>query len=88
MVLVVSLGTLFVVCFVFFCGGVCCLTLSLNIFLKKFSSCCCRMMNILYFLSLHQELQKASQPLHLLPTADTVSNNAHFWWLGMEEGFP
>lgn len=24
------------VCFVFFCGGVCCLTLSLNLFLKKF----------------------------------------------------
>lgn len=98
MVLVVGLGFLVVVwcCvgFFFFWEDVCFVwvwVFFLHLLLKKVSSCCCKMTSISYTLSLHQKLQKAQQvslPVHLLPTADTVLNSAHFWWLGMEEGFP
>lgn len=97
MVLMVGLGFLVVVwCCVFFSFGRMCVLFGfgfffLHLLLKKVSSCCCKMTSISYTLSLHQKLQKAQQvslPVHLLPTADTVLNNAHFWWLGMEEGFP
>lgn len=80
----------------FSCWGLCVLFrfwgfFPLNLFLKKVSSCYYKMTNILYTLSLHQKLQKAqqvSQPIHLLPTADTVLYNAHFWWPAWRRGFP
>lgn len=74
------------VCVLFGLGG-----FFLNLFLRKFFSYYYKMMSILHTLSLHEKLhisQVLSQLIHLLPTTDTVSNNVHFWWLGMEEGFP